>query len=93
VPTRLGINLISAQYAKLKNACEELLMHTDSDQPLEKELGFNLSARNKLCMVNGKTVRKVVFFNDRTSGSFDIGLNELEKWCDNYDQIEEAIAN
>jgi len=61
VPTRMGINLILPQHAKLKNACEELLMHTDSDQPLEKDLGYNLSARNKLCMVNGKTVRKDFF--------------------------------
>jgi len=73
VPTRMGINLILPQYAKLKNACEELLMHTDSDQPLEKDLGFNLSARNKLCNFNGETVRKVVWLNDRTSGLFDIG--------------------
>jgi len=54
-------------------------MHNDSDKPLEKDRGFNISARNKLCMVNGKTVRKVVLFNDRTSGSFDIGLTEFKK--------------
>jgi len=92
IPTRVGINLILPQYAKLKSACADLLEHSDLNEPCEKDLGFGLTTRNKLCMVNNKTIRKVVFFNDRTCGSFEIGIPEFKKWSESQDQIEEAIA-
>jgi len=92
VPTRVGINLILPQYVKLKSACDELLEHSDLNEPCEKDLGFGLSARNKLCIIKCKTVRKVVFFNDRKNGSFEITLPEFKKWCEYHNQIEEAIA-
>jgi len=92
IPTRVGINLILPQYAKLKKASTELLDHSEINQPCEKELGYGLSVRNNLNMTKGKTVRKILFFNDRTTASFEIGLPEFRKWCEYHDQLEEAIA-
>jgi len=91
-PTREGINLILPQYAKLKNACKDLLEHSDPNTPMEMELGYNILALNKLCMVSGKTVRKIILFNNRTCGHFEIGLNEFQKWQNQHEKIEEAIA-
>lgn len=93
IPTREGINIILPQYAKLIGACKELLIHKNNNKPLEVDLGYKLSVRNKICKIGEKRGRKIVFFNDRTCGSFEISLEEFNKWCDFQAAIENAIIS
>jgi len=90
--TRKGINLILPQYAKLKRACNELIEHSDPNAPMEKDLGYNITAINKLCMVSGRTVRKIVHINSHTCGHFEIDMNQFQKLQNQHQEIEEAIA-
>lgn len=92
--TRECIHIILSQYAKLKQFCGELLNHDDPNQPLEKELGYGVTARNKLCMSkDGKKVRKIVLFNDKTCGAFEIDMDAFNSWREHQVVIEQEIQN
>jgi len=92
MPHREGISLTLAQYDQLRSVCDDLLNHIDMNNPFEKDLGFNVSVRNKLCMSNRKMVRKIIFFNNKTCEFFELELDEFNNWYKKNNEIALAIS-